>query len=759
MEFHDILNSIQTNLNDLPFGDYSDDIMNDFLNFFRNVPLIQRMVSPDRKRACDIERDESGKIIVDITHPHILEDMDYFRQAAIHFMKTGKYTDLRPNGNPNSEYGKWIREEVRRCHEGLVRPSDGEWIPGDYYFFLNYCPMLLSDKEDKKSRKSNRVMQFPKVWDGHYLKFHYLHQARENGKHALELASRQKGKSFCAAAMLTKRFILGESPKVNKKVTCYATAAEKGYLVKGDQTLDKFQYNIDFLAQNTEWPRRRLINTIQNMQWVLGYQDLDTGTRKGTLNAVMGITSKDDESKLRGTRGVLYIIEEAGSFPRLLELWGNMLPSVEDGDDVYGLLYAYGTSGDNQSDFYAMSEMMYHPLGYHVYGVDNVFDLEGHGTRQFAFFFPGYLNRANCYDDNGNSDVTKALFEILVDRWMLKHNSTDINAVSKRTAEIPIVPQEAIIRVRGNRFPITQLTERLNQIDNDPSFYDSVYVGDLAMEGNEVKFVPTTDEPIRDFPLKDNKQKGAIEIYEMPQRQPNGEPYVNRYIAAKDPVENDSADTLSLDSTLILDLFTDRIVAEYTGRQDYADYNHEKSRLLCIFYNATMLFENNKKGPFAYFQRMHSLHLLADTPQYLKDKQIIKVAGSYGNTSKGVNTTTPVLNYGMDLIKEWLIKPVVQLKEIDGQEVEVATPNLYFIKGRALLKELIQCNPNINVDRVSALIMLMIYREQFMIMYEGDLARSKNDDSYDASDPANDEFFIKNYHPKNAYALKQWYQN
>jgi hypothetical protein len=63
---------------------------------------------------------------------------------------------------------------------------------------------------------------------------------------------------------------------------------------------------------------------------------------------------------------------------------------------------------------------------------------------------------------------------------------------------------------------------------------------------------------------------------------------------------------------------------------------------------------------------MHSLHLLADTPQYLKDKQIIKVAGSYGNTSKGVNTTTPVLNYGMDLIKEWLIKPVVQLKEIDG---------------------------------------------------------------------------------------------
>ena len=46
-----------------------------------------------------------------------------------------------------------------------------------------------------------------------------------------------------------------------------------------------------------------------------------------------------------------------------------------------------------------------------------------------------------------------------------------------------------------------------------------------------------------------------------------------------------------------------------------------------------------------------------------------------------------------------------------------------------------------------------------MILYEGNLNRKDNYDEYDASDPANDEFFTKNYHPKNAYALKQWYQN
>ncbi|MCI6614914.1 MAG: hypothetical protein MSC51_03645 [Mollicutes bacterium] len=46
--------------------------------------------------------------------------------------------------------------------------------------------------------------------------------------------------SFYAAAMLAKRFILGESKEVNKKVVSYITADDKKYLVGGDQTLDKF---------------------------------------------------------------------------------------------------------------------------------------------------------------------------------------------------------------------------------------------------------------------------------------------------------------------------------------------------------------------------------------------------------------------------------------------------------------------------------------------------------------------------------------
>jgi hypothetical protein len=100
------------------------------LDIINNVEFVRRLISPDRPRAKDLPRDSSGKIIVDVVNPHILEDMDYFRETALCFKRTGKFTELRPNGNPNSDYYKWSMREVDRIWNGMVRPSDGEWITG-----------------------------------------------------------------------------------------------------------------------------------------------------------------------------------------------------------------------------------------------------------------------------------------------------------------------------------------------------------------------------------------------------------------------------------------------------------------------------------------------------------------------------------------------------------------------------------------------------------------------------------------------------
>ena len=736
-----VLNKYQTPISELGLDKQPQEVQDQFWDFFNNVPFIRSMVSPDKPRARDLPRDSEGKIIVDITQPHILEDIDYFRPSAIHYQKYGRFTDLRPNANPNSEFGKWIREERRRCLYGYIRPYDGEWITGDHYFFLNYCPISLLKKSSNGGRKAMRVIDFPFSWEGNYYRFHYLNQAREHGLMAAELARRGCGKSFCAAAMLAKRFILGESFEVNKRVVSYITATDKAKLTGGDQTLDKFQFYIDFIAENMQWPSRRLYNSLADMNWQMGYKDLNTGTNKGTLNSVVGKSSQNDASKLRGTRGVLYLFEEAGTFDNLLTLWSNLLPSVSDGESVFGLMYLFGTSGDQQSDFAAMQEIMYNPVGYKTYGLKNVYDKEGQGRPTFTYFFPAYINRSGCYDEQGNSDVTKALLEILVNRYNVKYNSTDINTITKCIAEIPITPQEAILRTRGNIFPVADLTQRLAEIDNDPHTFDDVYVGDLTQEKDgTVSFKLTGDQPIRDFPLKDNKVSGALEIFKMPEKDAQGKVFPQRYIIGHDPVDNDEADTMSLSSTFVLDLWTDTIVAEYTGRHQFADDNFEMLRKLCIFYNAKALFEGNIKGCFSYFSRMNCLYMLADTPEYLKDKDIIKNIG-IGNNSKGVKATKPVNDYANRLIRDWLLKPVTIQSSEDGEETTVF--NLTRIRNRALIKELMLYNPDINVDRVRALGLLMLYREQFMVTYNGDPSSSKN--VVESDYLGNDDYFTRNY--------------
>lgn len=734
------MNKYQTKYSKEYLESLPKEVQEQYYDFITNVPYIQYLLSDNRPYARDLPRDEEGKIIVDVTKPHILEDTDYFRPSAIHYQQYGCFTKLKPNANPNSEFGKWIREEVRRCWEGYVRPSDGEWITGDMYFFLNYCPILLIKKDE--NNKSIRTIDFPRFWDGHYYKSHYLNQCRNEGHHAAELASRGKGKSLFAASMLAKRFILGESKNVNKKVQCVATASERKYIQGAFQLLDMFQYYIDFCANNTEFPRQRITSSLQNLAWTMGYIDSETNTRRGTENSVIGITSKDDESKLRGSRGVLYLLEEAGSFPRLLNLYQVLRPSVEDGNSVWGLIYLYGTAGDSDSDFSSMQELMYNPNGYNIKAVNNVYDKEGQGRKQFTYFFPGYMNRADCYDEDGNSDVNKALLEILLDRYKVKYNSTDINAITKRIAEIPITPQEAILKTKDNIFPIAEITKRLNEIDNNPNFYDDTYVGDLVINKGNIEFSPNTlDMPIRDFPTKDNKVKGAIEIFEMPQ-EVHGKIPKDRYIVSLDNYENDEAQSMSLGSMFVLDLWTDRIVAEYTGRPMFADDLNEICRKLCLFYNAKVMVENNKKNTFSYFSRMNSLHLMADTPEYLKNKQLIKTTG-FGNASKGITATLPIKNFALGLIRDWLLKPVTITKEEGNEVVEYIVPNLSFIKNRALLKELMLYNPAINVDRIMSLCQLMLYREEKMILYQGEPRRAEK--TIDASYLGNDPFFTRNY--------------
>ena len=1080
-----IMNEYQTQITEELLEKIPQEVQDQLFDIINNVEFVRRLISPAREYAKDRPRDEKGRIIVDLANPHILEDMDYFRPSAIHYEKYGTFTNLRPNANPNSEYGKWIREERRRIWDGYVRESDGEWVTGYMYWFLNYSPMMLSkireykDKNGKvkKSKRADRVEALPECWEGIYWRFHCLEQASngglynnfEGGQHMAELASRGKGKSYSLASILNHIFVVGENEEAHEKVKGIVTAYQKEYLTK-DGVLNKFVDMANFCATNTQFPRKRLKNSLQEMTWIMGYKDVDLDIERGTQNTVLGVSSKDDESKLRGKRAAKILIEEFGchikgtkvlmydgsiknvediivgdilmgddntprvvqelyngtdqlykitlsngdyqivnshhpvyfkkynwnngtytehtltapelleiknlgkgyyipkatihfphipvainpyflglwlgdgdstrldianedsevlnwlsnnyegtirdlnqsesckifhisksthvynslfseyslynnkhipqdykvndpeiqlqvvaglidtdgtynskknffeitqrydrkhilddvkfmcecnglkcsmtsristgkkkgvlhyrlrisgdlsiiptkisrkkgiksasykckkcwndytfkvepykadeyygftvdknhlfvlgdltithnTFPRLVDLYNVLLPSVQEGDIVFGQIYMLGTAGDNESDFAGAQEIMYNPKGYNMYAIPNVYDKYNQGKPYFVFFFPGYVNRKGCYNKDGVSDVIKALIEILMNRYRVKYNSTDPNTIIKTIAEVPITPAEAIVKTGVNMFPVADLTERVGQLDANPREYDDVYVGDLVFnKEGKIEYKPTSAQPIRDFPHKDNKIEGAIEIFQMPEiDKSTGKPYNDRYILGADPYDDDESNTMSLGSIFVLDLWTDRIVAEYTGRPSFADDYYEICRKLCLFYNGRLNYEYNKKGLFSHFSTRNSLYLLTDVLDFLKEKQMMK--DGYGNKSKGTNASPAINAYARSRLRSWLLAPVPIIQVIDGEEKEVMVPRLFTVRNRALLKELINYNSEGNFDRISAMGMLMLLREDRMIRYQGNISKEKQEkanSSYDGNDP------------------------
>lgn len=1077
-------NEYQTPVTQELLDSLPSEVAEQLMDCLTNIQFIKNLISPSRPYYKDLPRDERGAAIVDITNPPILEDADYFRQAALHYQKHGCYTFLKPNSNPNSEFRKFWDEERRRCWEGLIRPSDGAWISGFNYWFLNYQPMMVN-KITEGRKKAVRVESSPFMQEGNVWRYYYLFNAREQGHHAIELAKRgahpysqkvftPKGwrtwgeiqigdelygtygnitkvidipydkecdvyeitlrdgrkilasdehlwkidfhnrresqimttlellkeykrgkkasernpsgieyvcaihknegiempyketkvdpytfglvlgdgcfvhrccyytqleedvniekqyipynlikwnnkyayhidipkwpsilkeyglywkksedkfipdeykynsrevrlnllkglmdsdgtldksdryiislsskkliediaficrslgyncsytikktgykvngvykeclpsysltiftrdiisnlprkqkrvkkitneytinkeirtkivdikyigkqqakcvtvdskdncyligdfvathncaKSYSLSAIMGHNLILGESEESRRRVITVLTAYQKEYLSDNkDGTLSKFKPAINFSFSHTPFPHLMLKNSPNEMSWQMGYKD-EYGIERGSLNQVLAVSAKDDSEKLRGKRGWI-LFEEMGSFKGLLSLYDITRKSVEDGDYTFATMYLVGTAAEDESDFSSAKTLLYYPEAYNILSVENVYDRPKQGKPTFGYFFPSYVNRAGCYNKDGVSDVVKALIEILMQRHKAKY-SADPKSVLRVIAEDPITPAEAIIKVKAAFFPVTALTERLQQLDTDVHSFDDVYIGKLVMNNSgEVEFKPTSDEPIRKYGVE-NDTPGAIEIFELPEKDRSDKVPSTRYIIGHDPVDNDQAESSSLSSTFVLDLWTDKIVAEYTGRQAFAEDNFEIVRLLCLFYNAKCLYESNKKGIYAYFAKMNCTHLLADTPEYLRDKQMVKYS-SFGSNQKGVNATAAINNYANGLIRDWLMKPVTIITVIDGVEQEVVTQNLFFLRSRALIEELIAFNPEINVDRIRALGMVMLYREEKMVLYQGNPSRDKDTTPKDYI--GNDPFFTNNY--------------
>lgn len=635
-----------------------------------------------------------------------LHNTDKFRQAAIFFEKHGCYT-LAPVGT--TDYNKYWEQETDRCKNGYIAP-DGEGITGYNYFYLNYSPIFklveteYTDRNGDVRKRRERILQFPSFWDYDYYYFCAIEEAEQQGKHMAVLKSRQRGYSFKGASMLVRNYMLIPGSKN------FAVASEQKFLI-GDGLLTKAWQIMDFLDQHTAWAKQRLVST--RMERVSGYKVTDEfgkQTERGYLSSIVGITLKNDPERIRGTRGKLVLWEEGGKFPDLLDAWRIEQPSVETDDGVaFGLMIAFGTGGTIGASFDGLKELFYKPNANNVLAFPNIWD-DGRENTECGFFVPAYSNLESFDDDgnqvymdkDGNSYKEKAIQNLIDQRNKIRDGGASQQSIDRFISERPIKPAEAVLELGKNIFPRKLLMDQLTRIRTNKKLQSMKHVVDLEWDGNgQVKATEKPSGDITNYPLKKgDKPHGSVVIWEYPVK----DPPLGLYIGGCDPYDHDDSFTNSLGSTFIFkrvragEAWTDVIVAEYSGRPDTAEEYYENVRKLLTFYNARLLFENERKGIYPYFTNKHCDYLLADQP----DKIISEVfKDSKVQRRKGCHMTKQIRAYGEGLILEWLL-----------DEYEPGHPNVERVYSEALIEELIANDGVKNVDRLIALCMVMIYREE-----------------------------------------------
>ena len=639
-----------------------------------------------------------------------------FSPAAEFFKKHKCYT-LAPRGT--TDYNTYWEQETDRCLNGYVAP-DGDYITGYYYFYLNYSPIMKLEEVKYTDRNGNvrtrreRILDFPRFWDYDYYYYNAIEEAEDQGKHMSVLKSRQRGYSFKGASMLVRNYELIPGSKN------FAVASEQKFLI-GDGLLTKAWQIMDFIDKHTAWAKQRLVST--RMERVAGYKVTDEfgkQTEQGYMSSISGITLKNDPERIRGTRGKLVLWEEGGKFPGLLDAWRIEQPSVETDDGVaFGLMIAYGTGGTEGASFTGLKELFYKPEAYNVLAFPNIWDDNAEQTN-CGFFVPSWSNLESFdkdgnyvyMDKDGNSLREKAIENLIEQRNKIKDGGASQQSIDRFISERPIKPREAVLELGKNIFPRKLLMDQLTRIRTNTKLRNMKHVVDLNWDGNgQIMATEKKSGDITEYPLKKgDKPHGSVVIWEYPTKDP---PF-GLYIGGCDPYDHDDSFTNSLGSVFIFkrvkagEAWNDVIVAEYSGRPDTAEEYYENVRKLLVFYNARLLFENERKGIYPYFTNKHCDYLLADQP----DKIISEVfKDSKVQRRKGCHMTKQIRAYGEGLILEWLL-----------EEYEPGHPNVERVYSEPLIEELIENDGVKNVDRVIALCMVMIYREE---LYQVKVSKSQ----------------------------------
>lgn len=638
---------------------------------------------------------------------------DAFREPALTFLKTGSYTKAPKGSREYKDY--WDLQEYY-CKNGMS--VGGVKIVGEHYFYINFCQIVLKRNEEntetnKSKIKQTKLLTFPDFWDSDWYYFTECEKAKIEGQHLIILKPRRRGYSYKNAGKCVYNYTFFRNS------TSLIIAEQSGY---SEETLMMAAVYLDFLIKNTDFGKNRIIDKPRS-HLEAGFNEILPDGRKvisGYRSKILALTAKNNPDVARGKDANVILFEECGSFSNLKSTYLATLPTVQAGTGVSGTIYAFGTGGDFSGGIVDFEDMFYNPEPYNFRAFDNSWE-EGMSGNKIGYFLPDYYSKDGFIDSNGNSRTHEALAFIEAETERIKRTSKDVNTIDKFLSENPTKPSQAFIKSSSNIFPKAEIQTQINKIKAS-KLSNMGITGYLEQndKGNVV-FKPSQEvKPILNFPYKpDVDGEGCIIQYQPPYKHLGVTPKELYYICV-DPYAIDKGKDKaltkrdSLGAAYVIKRVNnfskpyDIIVAEYVARPQFQDDYNRNLFLLAQYYNAKIVFENDRDGNIVSYARTNKLlnWLEEELTVYdSNDSPRKKLGRNYGVSMSNIEVKKQAVQY----LRDWLL---AKREANEDGEYEL---NLHKIYSIPLLEEILKFSYEGNYDRVSSLLVAMLYKKELLL--------------------------------------------
>lgn len=454
---------------------------------------------------------------------------------------------------------------------------------------------------------------------------------------------------------------------------------------------------------------KRMSNGVRDVHAIISIANINMGRKTST-------------QKTAGLTPATAIFDEVGKGP-IKKPYTAAMPSY---DTPYGWRLSpilAGTGGEVELSKDAQ-EMFSDPETYNLLVMDwdilNRRAMKGKTwkERKWAMFVPGQMANSGVKVTIGLGDYLgkpddKKLNKIKIDATDFEASTNKLNeerkklstkdrvAYTSHTMFYPFTIDDCFLSSSQNLFPVEYAIKHKNDLLESGQY--SGMLCDVFLESGNKLGTTKSNKQLAGFPFSGGVIDAPVQIFEMPQSN-RFDDFI--YVSSLDPYKQAKSDTPSLGAFYVFkrrvgirDPYAYRIVASYVSRPSSIDQFCRTCEVLqkgygaiCLMENADQMYEqylNRKSGmPASFF--LFAGEAIAN--KYVK-------AGSRQNSKLGLYPTPGNQNLLFSCVVDYCWQDFV-IGYDDNTGLDITVKGIELIDDIALLDEIIQYKPGLNVDRI-----------------------------------------------------------